>query len=144
MIKYLSYVAPLILKAPKTNPVKKLTGMLFAYLLLGLSFCFFLIAIYIWMASSFGTDIAFASLGLVTFVTAIILLISMKDKRVVQKPLPTRIKQDPLAKLIPDNIQSNPAIQKLLHQIGESPVTATATAVTIGVLLSKEIFEETK
>jgi len=64
-----------------------------------------------------------------------------RKKRVVK--IDTAAANDPMAKYIPDTIKVNPTVQKLLHQVSESPITATATAVTIGVLLSKEIFEET-
>jgi len=58
-------------------------------------------------------------------------------------PIPPKLADDPLAKYIPENVRENPTMQKLLYQIGESPVTATATAVTLGMLISREFLEET-
>lgn len=143
MIKYLSYAAPLILKTSKRNPVKKLTGLLVAYLLLALSFTFSLIAVFIWVSKTYGADAAFAVMGLSTFATALILLAILKDKKKAVVRLDTATGNDPMAKYIPDTVKTNPTVQKLMHQVGESPITATATAVTIGMLLSRELFEET-
>lgn len=143
MIKYLSYAAPLILKSSKTNPVKKLTGLFIAYLLIALSFVFCLIAAFIWVSKSYGADAAFATMGATTLLTAFIILAMTRDRKKRVVKIDTAAANDPMAKYIPDTIKANPTVQKLLHQVSESPITATATAVTIGVLLSKEIFEET-
>jgi len=100
-------------------------------------------AVFIWVSKTYGADAAFAVMGLSTFATALILLAVLKDKKKTVVRLDTATGNDPMAKYIPDTVKTNPTVQKLMHQVGESPITATATAVTIGMLLSRELFEET-
>lgn len=142
MIKYAKYAVPYLIKAPRRNPVKFLAGFALAYLLLGLAALFLFIASFIWLSKEFGTEIAFAATGGAMFLSAIILLVILKRPRAETAPMPAKIAHDPLAKFVPDTLRDNPTVQKLLYQIGESPVTATATAVTVGMLLSRELLED--
>lgn len=143
MIKYAKYAVPYLIKAPRRNPVKQLAGFALAFLLLGLSALFLFIAIFIWLSKEFGTEIAFASTGGGLLFCAIILLMILKQSKPEAAPIPPNIAHDPLAKYVPDTLRDNPTVQKLLFQIGENPVAATASAVTIGMLLSRELLEET-
>lgn len=144
MIKYLTYIAPLILKAPRRNPVKQLAGLLLSYSLIGIAIIFLFIAGFIHISKLYGTEVAFAATGITMLLAGSILITLLSRPKSKHTPLPPKIANDPLAKYVPESIKENPTVQKLLYQIGESPVTATATAVTIGMLLSKELFEETK
>jgi hypothetical protein len=132
------------MKAPhRSNPVKSLAGFAVAYLLIGVAALFFLIASFIWLAKEYGTEIAFAATGAALLICASIMLIFLKRPKAEQAaPLPPKLSNDPLAKYVPDTLRDNSTIQKLLYQVGESPVTATATAVTVGMLLSREFLEE--
>lgn len=143
MIKYASFLVPYLLKAPSKNPVKQLAGLLLAYVLVAVAMIFLFIAGFIWTSKAFGTEMAFASVGAGLLLSGIMLIFWLNRPKKVATPLPPRLAQDPLAQYVPESVRSNPTIQKLLYQIGESPVTATATAVTVGVLLSKELFEDT-
>lgn len=142
MIKYLSYAAPYILRTQARNPVKKIAGLLFAYILIGFSAVFLFIAVFIWMAKTYGTESAFAVVGGVMLLIGLIMIFILNRPKKVEVAVHPKVSNDPLAKFIPDNIKSNPTVQTLLQQIEDNPVTATATAVTVGMLLSKEFLEE--
>jgi len=144
MIKYASYLLPYLLKAPRRNPVKQLAGLLLAYALVAIAMIFLFIAVFVWTSKTYGTEMAFAGVGAALLLSGVAMLFWINRPKEVATPLPPRLAQDPLAQYVPDSMRSNPTIQKLLYQIGESPITATATAVTVGMLLSKEIFEDTK
>lgn len=142
MIRYAKYVVPYLLKAPRRNPAKQLAGVALAYVLMMVSVLFLLIAGFIWLSKAFGIEIAFAATGLLLMCGAMILLIWLHRPSKAAATMPPKLINDPLAKYVPDTIRENPTTQKLLHQIGESPITATATAVTVGVLLSRELLED--
>lgn len=143
MIRYLSYAAPYILKSRARNPVKKIAGLLFAYILIGLAAVFLFIAVFIWMAKLYGTESAFAAVGGTMLLLGLFMIFMLSRPKKTVVDLHENVSNDPLAKFIPDNIKSNASVQTMLQQIGENPVTATATAVTLGMLISKEFLEET-
>ncbi|WP_409432262.1 hypothetical protein ACJ3XI_08565 [Litorimonas sp. RW-G-Af-16] len=142
MLKYAKYAVPLFMKAPQKNPVKRLVKYALAYLLIALSGIFFFVAAFIWLAKTYGTETAFAATGGAMFLIALLIILFSREPSAKAVSIPASLANDPLAQYIPDNIKDNPTVQKLLYQIADSPVTATATAVTVGMLLSKEIFEE--
>jgi len=143
MIKYAKYAVPYLMKAPRRNPVKNLAGFALAYILIILSAFFILTASFIWLTKEYGAEVAFAVTGGTLLFSAITLLAILRRPRKAAAPIPPKLADDPLAKYIPENVRENPTMQKLLYQIGESPVTATATAVTLGMLISREFLEET-
>ncbi len=142
MIKYAKYVVPYFMKAPRRNPVRNLAGFALAYLFLAIAFLFFFVAAFIWLTKEFGSEIAFAATGGALVIAGSALLLSLRRTTTVSTPMPTSLSHDPLAQYVPESVRENPTMQKLLHQVGESPVTATATAVTLGMLLSRELFED--
>jgi len=131
------------MKAPNRNPVKNLAGFALAYILMAISAVFLFTASFIWLSKEYGVDIAFAVTGAALLFSAVILLAILKRPKEEAAPIPPKLAHDPLAKYVPDTVRENPTMQKLLYQIGESPVTATATAVTLGMLISREFLEET-
>ena len=143
MIKYAKYAVPYLMKAPRRNPVKNLARFALAYILIVLSAFFLLTASFIWLTKEYGVEVAFAVTGGALLFSAITLLATLRRPRKTAAPIPPKLADDPLAKYIPENVRENPTMQKLLYQIGESPVTATATAVTLGMLISREFLEET-
>ena len=143
MLKYAKYAVPYLMKAPRRNPVKDLAGLALAYILIALSGVFLFTASFIWLSKEYGAEIAFAVTGATLLISAIVLLAILKRPKKDIAPIPPKLAHDPLAKYVPETVRENPTLQKLLYQIGESPVTATATAVTLGMLISREFLEET-
>ena len=56
-------------------------------------------------------------------------------------PLPNNIEKDVLAANIPDSLKNDPMVKKVLGEISKKPLAASATALTIGMLLSREYFD---
>lgn len=130
------------MKTPRRNPIKSLVGIAFAYSLMALAALFIVVAAFIWLAKAYGTETALASTGGVLFLTGAIMLFWLRAPKVRPSTMHPKLASDPLAKHIPQNLRENPTMQKLLNEIAENPVMATAMAVTVGMLLSKEILED--
>lgn len=143
MYRYAKYAVPLILKAPRRSPVKALAGLFACYAMLFVGTLFLVTAAFIWTLQTYGTDAAFLAVGLFFTTVSIAFLLWFKRSQIKrQSLLPASINQDPLANYIPESLKENPTVQKLLMQISENPIAATATAATIGMLLSKEFLED--
>ena len=142
MFRYAKYLVPYFFQAPRRNPAKVLAGIALAYGLIGVSGLFFVIALFLWLSGQYSTEAAFAVVGIVMMLAAFILLAFVKRSSRHQSQTDQKQTGDPLAQFLPDVIKSNPTTQALLRQVEEAPITATATAVTVGMLLSREILED--
>ncbi len=109
-----------------------------AYVLITASAIFALAMIFIWTAKSYSAIAACLVLSLLTLAIALVFLFSAKRKGRVPKAAETTLDNDPLAKYIPESLRSNPAVEDILEKIAENPVAATAGAVTLGMLLSRD------
>lgn len=153
MLKYVSILAPLILRKGSPNPVKTLTNYMGAILLGILAGLFFLAALFTWVATNYGLDLAFLTVGLSFMVLAIVLLTMAKISQArtlkLQSEREARIKgllatrDDPLADHIPDELLAHPVSQKVLAQIEDKPLVASAAALGVGVLLSHQLMDAT-
>ena len=143
MIRYARYAVPYLLQVRRGNPAKKIAGLAFAYMLMGFSILCLGIAGFIWVSGQYGVDVAFAATGLFSMCAASILFFRLRRKAEIKVEDLQAATNDPLAKFVPDTIRDNPTTQKLLNQIQDNPITSTATAVTIGILLSREFLEDT-
>ncbi len=142
MLRYAKYAVPFLLKAPRRSPVKALAGVAAAYLMLSVGVLLVVVAAFIWTFKNYGSDIAFLATGLFFIALSASFLIWSKSRKRLKAAMPTNINQDPLANYIPETLKDSPLIQKLLIHISENPIAATATAATLGILLSKEFLEE--
>lgn len=138
MIKYAKYAIPYLINTRRRKSSRNLVGLTAAWSLMLLSGIFLSIAGFIWFAQTYGISVAFAVAGgiMLFFAGILFLLLNRKSRAVV---IDERVESDPLAKYVPDSLRENPAVQKLLQQIEENPAKATAAAVTVGMLLSREL-----
>ena len=112
---------------------------------------FFLAALFTWIAIDYGLDLAFLAVAAILLVIAIAFAISAQISK--QKALREAEQQreqiqgllaakaDPLAEHIPEELLTHPVSQKILGQIEESPIAASATALGLGVLLSHQLLD---
>ncbi len=110
---------------------------------MGIGTVFLTCAAFVFIQSQYSTDIAFAVLGVVFLVVAFTLYFISKRK--LEKPdteTPIGLEDDPLSAFLPDVIKENETIKNLVSQISHNPIMATSAAVTLGVLLSREFFED--
>ncbi len=145
MLKILTFIVPFILKGTAKTPGKSLAGQSAFYGLMFFGSLFLLFAIFTWLLKTYSLDVAFLGIGLILLSGAITVKTYQLKKRPVPKPetkqLPANIQNDALAAHIPDNFKDDPLLKKVLTEISEKPMAATATALTFGMLLSREYFD---
>ncbi|GLQ21170.1 hypothetical protein ACFFUB_06590 [Algimonas porphyrae] len=151
MLRYVTLIAPLLMRKGTPNPVRVLTGYMGAFFLTGFAAIFLLAALFTWITKTYGLDIAFLSLGVIFAIIAIGLTIMARVSQTIQlkkaEDRHARIKgmlaakDDPLAAHVPDDVLTHPISQKILAQVEDKPLVAGVTAVGLGVLLSRQLID---
>jgi len=94
---------------------------------------------------TYSVEVAFLGIGLLFILGALAIKIEQWRKRITAKSemerLPQNIENDALAAHIPDSLKDDPLLKKILVEISEKPIAATATALTVGMILSREYFD---
>jgi len=143
MLKLLTYAAPFLLKGPTKGPVKKLIGRSVVYALMFFGLLCGLAALFVWVYKTYSLEAAFLAVGAIFFTGALIVNIAIWMKR--PKPhittLPEKLDGDFIASHLPASLVKDPVVQRILKEIAEKPVAATAVAVTLGMLVSRELFD---
>ena len=152
MMSYLSLLAPLLMRKGTPNPVRVMTGYMGALVLSVFAGIFFLAALFTWIATTFGLDVAFLTLALILTAGAIGLTIMARRSKTIDLKLEEdrkeRIaamlaaKEDPLSDHIPDDVLYHPVSQKILAQVEDKPLVAGATALGLGVMLSRQLLQD--
>lgn len=140
MLRYASLLAPLLFGASRSPASQEsLARLILAYMLVFFGIIFGLVALFIWAVESVGLMFGCAVMCIL-MVSAGALILMVRDRKTVASPgVPSNVEDDPLAKHIPDTLKDDPRIQQVLAKIGDNPVAATAGAVTVGMLLSREL-----
>jgi|GEM_PF-7105672 len=143
MLRKAYYLISLLLKSRKVVSNKSRFGITFSYFLMGIGAIFLTCAAFVFIQSQYSTDIAFAALGMAFLIIAFIVYFTSKRKLAEpDSDTPIGLEDDPLSALLPDVIKENETIKSLVSQISHNPIMATSAAVTLGVLLSREFFED--
>ena len=152
MLRYLSVIAPLLMRDGTPNPVRVMTGYMGALVLTLFAGVFFLAALFTWIATTFGLDVAFLTLALILTAGAIGLTIMARRSKTIDLKLENdrkeRIaamlaaKDDPLSDHIPQDVLYHPVSQKILAQVEDKPLVAGATALGLGVMLSRQLLND--
>lgn len=118
-------------------------GIIFSYLLMAIGTIFLGCSAFLFLQDQFSTEISFLILGAVTFLFAIGLLLWSKNKlKPKAEEEPIGLKDDPLSAFLPDVIKENDTVKNLVSQVSHNPIMATVSAVTLGMILSREFFED--
>lgn len=151
MLRYVTMIAPLLMRKGTPNPVRVLTGYMGAFFLTGFAAIFLLAALFTWITNNYGLDVAFLSLGLILMFGAIGLTIMARiSQTIALKKIDDRharikgmlaAKDDPLAAHVPDEVLTHPISQKILAQVEDKPLVASVTAVGLGVILSQQLMD---
>ena len=151
MLKYVSIIAPLLMKRNTPNPVRVLTGYMGAFFLAGIASVFFLAALFTWLTKVYGLDVAFLAVALFLTIGAIGLTIMARVSQTVklktEEDRHARIaamlaaKDDPLSNHIPNEVLHHPLSQKILAQVEDKPWMASAAAVGVGMMLSGQLID---
>ena len=146
MLKYLTFIAPIVLKAPRKNPVQVMVLFTAMGLLLALGSLAILIGIWTAIFRFAGeTYIAWSVVGLLLLLGAFAIYFFLL--KVPEKPrvdLPHALETDPLTELLPDQLTNDPTVAKLLKQISEHPFGSIATAIIAGTLIGQEVLGRDK
>lgn len=140
MLKYISLLTPLIFGASGTrsNGVS-IANLVLAYSMICAGIVFGFIALYIWAASTFGVITASGLMCVALLSAGALILIIKSDVKAKQPKVPALVEDDPLAKHIPDSLKNDPRVIQILEKIAENPVAASAGALSLGVLISREL-----
>lgn len=141
MLKYLTLIAPLLVKAPRKNPVQVLVGFAAMALLVAMGTLAVLIGLWFFLARASwgGPDIAWTIIGLLMLLGALAVYFMVKAP--VKEPtdhLPYDIKTDPIGELLPNEILKDPNVATVLKQIDRHPMGAVAAAIAVGTLIGRE------
>lgn len=152
MFKYVTLLAPLLMRDGTPNPVRVLTGYFGALVLTVLAGVFFLAALFTWIATTYGLDVAFLVIAAILTVGAIgLTLMARRSQTIKLKTEADRhariqamlaAKDDPLANHIPNDLLHHPLAQKVLAQVEDKPWMASATAVGVGMMLSRTLLDD--
>lgn len=133
-------LAPLIINARARRPAKRLAGVIIALGLIGLAGVFFIISGFVWIMKTWGAEFGFLAVGVLFFILAGIVYFTSRGHKVKPKDVEAEMSLDPLAKYIPADMQNDPRILALMEKIKEHPMGSTAAAVSLGFIISTQIF----
>ena len=130
-----------------------MSGYAAAMMMALLASLFFLAALFTWIATNYGLDLAFLAVAAILTVAAIAFFVVAEIARAkAQKRAEAQqarikgylaAKDDPIADYIPEELLAHPVSRKILSQIDENPIIASATALGVGVLLSQQLMDAT-
>jgi len=99
-------------------------------------------ATFLFLQDLYSTEIAFTVLGVFLLIIAGVVYLRSRNNLKPDADEPIGLKDDPLSALLPDIIKENDTIKNLVSQVSHNPLMATAAAVTLGIVLSREFFED--
>ncbi len=133
-------LAPLVLKGVGGRSSKRTASFGAVIALIVLSVVFLLAAGFIAIGARFGWDISFLALGATTLLIAAVLYVSTHKRPIKPEPMESNKPADPLAQIIPENLQDDPRLEALMERIQTHPMEAAAAAAGLGLVLSGAIF----
>lgn len=133
-------LAPIILGARTRRPGKRLAGVIISIICMALCGLFLLIAAFVWIMKTYGAEFAFLAIGVAFFIIANIIYFSSRGPKVKPKDVDAELAADPLSRYIPADLQDDPRVIALKEKIQEHPVGSTAAAVSLGFIISNQIF----
>ena len=133
-------LAPLIIKARSARPAKRVAGVLISAFLMGLAALFLITSGFVWIMKAYGAEFGFLAVGVLFFFLAVFVFFTSRGPKAKPKELDAQPNLDPLAKYIPEELQDDPRILALMEKIKEHPMGSTAAAVSLGFIISTQIF----
>ena len=147
MLKLILAAAPYLLKAPKSAPSRSIGGALIGALLICVASVFLLVATFLVVDRNLGPEMACLTVGAVLLIAGVVFWISSKPKLAAKASEQdasalVAAHNDPVAGLLPEGFKDMPAVQKIMSQMAANPVAASAAALSLGLLISHEIFKD--
>ncbi len=147
MLKLLLAAAPYLLKAPKSAPRRSIGGALVGALLICVAAIFLLVALFLVVQTNLGPEMACLTIGAILLIAGLVFWMSSRAKLPAKAIDPeaaalAKTQQDPIAGLLPDGFKDSPAVKKIMTQMAENPIAASAAALSLGLIISHEIFKD--
>ena len=141
MLKYLTFIAPILLKAPRKNPVQVMVLFSVMGLLIALAGIAILIGIWQFVFHLFPeSHLAWTVVGILMLIGAgLIYYFLLKVPEKPRRDLPQTLATDPIAELLPDQLTRDPTVAKLMKQISSHPFGSVAIALAAGTVVGQEI-----
>ena len=141
MLKYLTFIAPLLLKAPRKNPVQVMVLFATMGILLAIAAVAILIGIWQFVFHLFPESyLAWTIVGLLLLVGAgLIYFFLLKVPEKPRQELPQTLATDPIAELLPNQLTQDPTVAKAMKQISSHPFGSVAVALAAGALVGHEL-----
>ncbi len=96
-------------------------------------------ALFVIITTYFGAAVGFFSVSSIFFLSGLLLAMRVKKQTGVTSGRVAAVQtSDPLASLIPAQLIEDPSVARLVKQISENPITTTAAAAGIAMLLTRE------
>ena len=89
---------------------------------------------------AYGAEFGFLAVGVIFFVLSNIFFFMSRTPKVAPNTIEEDMSSDPLAQYIPMDMQNDPSILALMEKIKEHPMGSTAAAVSLGFIISTQIF----
>lgn len=117
-------------------------GIIFSYVLMTIGVIFLGCAAFLFLQDQFSTEISFTILGVFILIVALAVHLKAKNKFKPKEETPVGLEDDPLSAFLPNIIKENETVKNLVSQISHNPIMATAAAVSLGMLLAHEFFDD--
>lgn len=143
MLKLLLAVAPYFINARDTSSQKQRAGSLPALLFYALCGITLITAIFVYVTSVYGFAIGFLAISGIFLSIGLFLSIKAKRQTAIKRNDAASASQtDPIAALVPSSVMQDPAVSKLVGQISANPLAASAIAVALGMIVTREFMKD--
>ena len=141
MLKYLTFIAPILLKAPRKNPVQVMVLFTAMGLLIAVAGIAILIGIWQFVFHLFPESyLAWTVVGLLMLIGAgLIYFFLLKVPEKPREELPKTLATDPIAELLPDQLTQDPTFATVLKQVSAHPFGSVAIALAAGAVVGQEL-----
>ncbi|NNC37753.1 MAG: hypothetical protein HKO02_09875 [Hyphomonadaceae bacterium] len=142
MYRIIALLAPIIMRAGAHRSTKTLGLLLTGGFLVILGIFLVTSAAFVWIAAKYSVDVAFLCTGILALLIGGAVFYYTRKTKTGTIAIPEGMKDDPLARYIPESVARDPIVKKILAQIEANPLEASAAAVALGTLISRELFDE--
>jgi len=147
MLKYVLAAAPYVFKAPRKEPARSVAGAVLSVILFAAASVFLLFALFMVVNINLGPEMACLTVGAILLIAGLLVWTLTKPKVVKAAETDAAVStaianEDPVASILPDTIKDNPGVQRIMSQMAANPVAASLAALSVGLLISHEIFKD--
>jgi len=141
LLRIATMVAPLLMRGQPKRSSRTVIELFLAIVFGVIGSMALITAGFIYIKNISSLEVAFLSLGGLLLVPSIFLLIKLSYKpRRLKAAVSNESKTDLLQQNLPESLTENPNVKPVIKFINEHPLSSTAAALTVGILLANEFF----